>query len=133
MNMIVLKRTSIARRRNTMRYVLLIYQNEAEHARLSPEELGAEYGAYKALTEEFQHKSLLLSTEAMQPIHTATTVRVSGGKTIITDGPFAETKEHLRGYVLLNCQDLDEALALAPKIPAAHYGSIEIRPVMELN
>ena len=116
-----------------MRYVLLIYQNEAEHAQLSQEELGAEYGAYKALTDEIQHKGLLLSTEALQPIHTATTVRVSGGKTVMTDGPFAETKEHLRGYVLLNCQDLDEALALAPKIPAAHYGSIEIRPVMELN
>ena len=116
-----------------MRYVLLIYQNEAEHAQLSQEELGAEYGAYKALTEEIQHRGLLLSTEAIQPIHTATTVQVRGGKTVITDGPFAETKEQLRGYVLLNCQDLDEALALAPRIPAANYGSIEIRPVMELN
>ena len=116
-----------------MRYVLLIYQNEAEHAQLSQEELSAEYGAYKVLTEEIQHKGLLLSTEAIQPIHTATTVRVRGGKTVITDGPFAETKEQLRGYVLLNCQDLDEALAFAPKIPAANYGSIEIRPVMELN
>ena len=116
-----------------MRYVLLIYQNEAEHAHLSQEELGAEYGAYKAFIEEVQHRGLLQSTEAIQPIHTATTVRVHGGKTVITDGPFAETKEHLRGYVLLNCQDLDEALALAPRIPAASYGSIEIRPVMELN
>src|SRR5215469_11140791 len=116
-----------------MRYVMLIYQNEAEHAHLSQEELGAEYGAYKALTNEIQYKGMLLSTEAIQPIHTATTVRVHGGKTVITDGPFAETKEQLRGYILLNCQDLDEALALAPKIPAARYGSIEIRPVMELN
>jgi hypothetical protein len=116
-----------------MRYVLLIYQNEAEHAQLSQEELGAEYGAYKALREEVQNRDLLLSTEAIQPIHTATTVRVRGGKAVITDGPFAETKEHLRGYMLLNCQNLDEALALAPKIPAARYGSIEIRPVMELN
>jgi hypothetical protein len=116
-----------------MRYVLLIYQNEAEHAQLSQEELGAEYGTYKTLTEEFQHRGLLLSTEALQPIHTATTVRVHGGKTVMTDGPFAETKEQLRGYVLLNCQDLDEVLALAPRIPAASYGSIEIRPVMELD
>jgi len=116
-----------------MRYMLLIYQNEAEHAQLSQGELGAEYGAYQALREEIQHQGLLLSTEAIQPIHTATTVRVREGKTVITDGPFAETKEHLRGYILLNCQDLDEALALAPRIPAAHYGSIEIRPVMELN
>ena len=116
-----------------MHYVLLIYQNEAEHAQLSQEELNAEYGAYKALREEVQNRDLLLSTEAIQPIHTATTVRVRGGKTVITDGPFAETKEHLRGYILLNCQDLDEALALAPKIPATRYGSVEIRPVMELN
>jgi hypothetical protein len=116
-----------------MRYVMLIYQNEAEHAQLSQEELGAEYGAYKALTEEFQHTGLLLSTEALQPIHTATTVRVHEGKPVITDGPFAETKEQLRGYVLLNCQDLDQALALAPRIPAARYGAIEIRPVMELD
>ncbi|HEX6555078.1 MAG TPA: YciI family protein [Ktedonobacteraceae bacterium] len=116
-----------------MRYVLLIYQNEAEHAQLSQEDLGAELGAYMALTEEMQHTGLLLNTAAIQPIHTATTVRVRGGKTVISDGPFAETKEHLRGYVLLNCQDLDEALALAPRIPAARYGSIEIRPVMELD
>jgi hypothetical protein len=115
-----------------MRYMLLIYQNEAEHAQLSQEELGAEYGAYQAFTEEVQHRDLLLSTEAIQPIDTATTVRVRGGKTVITDGPFAETKEHLRGYYLLNCQDLDEALAVAPRIPAANYGAIEIRPVMEL-
>jgi hypothetical protein len=116
-----------------MRYLLLIYQNEAEHAQLSQEELGAEYGAYRALTEEVQYKGLLLSTEAIQPIHTATTVRVREGKTVTTDGPFAETKEQLRGYVLLNCQDLDEALAIAPRIPAANYGSIEIRPIMELS
>ena len=116
-----------------MRYVLLIYQHEAEHAQLSQEERGAELGAYQSLREEIQHNGLLLSTEAIQPIHTATTVRVREGKTVITDGPFAETKEHLRGYILLNCQDLDEALALASRIPAAHYGSIEIRPVMELN
>jgi len=116
-----------------MRYALLIYQNEAEHAQLSQEERGAEYGAYQALNEELRHRGLLLSTEAIQPIHTATTVQVREGKIVITDGPFAETKEHLRGYILLNCQDLDEALTLAPRIPAARYGSIEIRPVMELT
>ena len=115
-----------------MRYLLLIYQNEAEHAQLSQDVLDAELGAYMAFREEIQSRDILLSTEAIQPIHTATTVRVHAGKTVITDGPFAETKEQLRGYVLLNCQDLDEALALAPKLPAAHYGAIEIRPIMEL-
>lgn len=116
-----------------MRYILLIYQNEAEHAQLSQEELGAENGAYQALTEEVQHRGQLLTTEAIQPIHTATTVRVRGGKPVLTDGPFAETKEQLRGYYLLNCQDLDEALAIAAKIPAANYGAIEIRPIMVVN
>ena len=116
-----------------MRYVLLIYQNEAEHAQLSQEEREAENGAYQTLTEEFRQRGLLLNTAAIQPIDTATTVRVRGGKTVITDGPFAETKEQLRGYVLLNCQDLDEALALAARIPAANYGAIEIRPVMEVK
>lgn len=116
-----------------MRYLLLIYQNEAEHAQLSQEELGAEMGAYLAFTEEVQQKGMLLNTAAIQRTDTATTVRVRGGKTVMTDGPFAETKEQLRGYCLLNCQDLDEALALAPRIPAANYGSIEIRPVMELD
>jgi hypothetical protein len=116
-----------------MRYVLLIYQNEAEHAQLSQEELGAELGAYMALTEEVQQRGVLLSTAAIQRVDTATTVRVRGGKTVITDGPFAETKEQLRGYYLLNCQDMDEALAIAPRIPAASYGSIEIRPIMELE
>jgi hypothetical protein len=116
-----------------MRYLLLIYQNEAEHAQLSQEKLGAEMGAYMAFTEEVQQRGVLLSAEGLLPIDTATTVRVRGGKAFTTDGPFAETKEQLRGYYLLNCQDLDEALAIAPKIPAANYGAIEIRPIREFN
>ena len=116
-----------------MRYMLLIYQNEAEHAQLSQEELGAENGDYQALTEEVQHRGLLLSTEALQPIYTATTMWVRGGKAVLTDGPFAETKEQLRGYYLLNCEDLDEALAIAARIPAANYGAIEIRPIRGAN
>ncbi len=116
-----------------MRYLLMIYQNEAEHAQLSQEKLGAEMGAYMAFTEEVQQRGMLLSTEGLLPIDTATTVRVRGGKAFTTDGPFAETKEQLRGYYLLNCQDLDEALAIATKIPAANYGAIEIRPIREFN
>jgi hypothetical protein len=116
-----------------MRYLLLIYQNEAEHAKLSKEELGAEYGAYMAFGEEAQKKGVFLGGEALMPINTATTVRVRGGKTLSTDGPFAETKEQLGGYYLLNCKDLDEAIGFAAKIPAAKDGSIEIRPIMEFN
>jgi hypothetical protein len=116
-----------------MRYLLLIYQNEAEHAKLSQEELGAEYGAYMAFGEEVQKKGVFLSGEALMPTNTATTVRVRGGKTLNTDGPFAETKEQLGGFYLLNCKDLDEAITFAAKVPAATDGSIEIRPIMEFS
>ena len=113
-----------------MRYLLLIYQNEADHAKLSQEELGAEYAAYGAYGEEVQKRGAFLSGEPLMPTNTATTVRVRGGKTLTTDGPFAETKEQLGGYYLLNCKDLDEAITLAAKIPAVKHGSIEIRPIM---
>ena len=116
-----------------MRYLLLIYQNEADHAKLSQEELGAEYAAYMAYGEEVQKRGAFLSGEPLMPTNTATTVRVRGGKTLTTDGPFAETKEQLGGYYLLNCKDLDEAIEWAARIPAVTAGSIEIRPVMEFN
>ncbi|MFL5654217.1 MAG: YciI family protein [Ktedonobacteraceae bacterium] len=116
-----------------MRYLLLIYQNEADHAKLSQEELGAEYAAYGAYGEEVQKRGAFLSGEPLMPTNTATTVRVRGGKTLTTDGPFAETKEQLGGYYLLNCKDLDEAIEWAARIPAVTAGSIEIRPVMEFN
>lgn len=131
--MIVLKRTIIVYEEETMRYLLLIYHNEAEHAKLSQEELGAEYRAYVAFGQEVQQRGVFLDTHALQPIDTATTVQVRGGKTLTTDGPFAETKEQLGGYYLLNCKDLDEAIECAARIPAATDGSIEIRPIMEFN
>ncbi len=115
-----------------MRYLLLIYQHEAAHARFSQSELDAEVEAYKAFATEAQQRGAFLSGAALQPTSTATTVRVRDGKTLITDGPFAETKEQLGGYCLLNCRDLDEAIELAAKIPAAPRGSIEIRPIREL-
>jgi hypothetical protein len=116
-----------------MRYLLLIYQNESEHAKMSQEEQTAEYGAYMAFGEEVQKKGVFLGGEALMPTNTATTVRVRGAKTLNTDGPFAETKEQLGGYYLLNCKDLDEAIEFAAKIPAATDGSIEIRPIMEFS
>lgn len=113
-----------------MRYVLMIYENEAARAGLSQEALGAEYMAYNAFSEEVNKKGVFVSGEALMPTNAATTVRVRDGKTLTTDGPFAETKEQLGGYYLLNCKDLDEAIAFAAKIPAVANGSIEIRPVM---
>lgn len=108
----------------------MIYENEAEHAQVSQEQLAAEYEAYNVFTQEAAKSGVLVHGEALMPTNTATTVRVRNGKTLTTDGPFAETKEQLVGYYLLDCKDLDEAITLATKIPAANHGSLEIRPIM---
>ena len=110
-----------------MRYVLLIYGSEA----LPREERDAIMRAHPAFLQEVMQRGLLTGGAALQPTSTATTVRIRGGKTMITDGPFAETKEQLAGLYILNCKDLDEAIELAGKIPDAVSGSIEIRPVIE--
>ena len=116
-----------------MRYLLLIYQNEPEHEKLSQEELIAEYNAYMAFGDEARQRGVYHSSDVLAPGSSATTVQVRGGKTLTTDGPFAETKEQLGGYYLLNCKDLDEAIEFAAKIPTARNGSIEIRPIMSLD
>lgn len=116
-----------------MRYLVLIYKNEAEHAQFSQSELDAEVEAYNAFAAEIQQRGVLLDGGALQPTSAATTVRVRQGKTVITDGPFAETREQLGGFGLLNCRDLDEAIELAAKLPDAPRGSIEIRPIKELS
>jgi hypothetical protein len=124
----------LLRKRYKMRYLLLIYQDEVAHAQWNEQQLGEEYEAYNALGTEFQkHAVEMQGGEALMPTNTATTVRVRDGKTLTTDGPFAETKEQLGGYYQLNCKDLDEAIELAAKIPAATNGSIEIRPIMEFE
>ena len=116
-----------------MRYLLMIYQDEVAHSKWSQEQLAAEYQAYNEFTESVGKSGALQSGEALMPTNTATTVRVRNSKTLTSDGPFAETKEQLGGYYLVNCKDLDEAIALAARIPAATDGSIEIRPVMEFE
>ncbi len=114
-----------------MRYLALIYQDEVAHSQWSQEALAAEYAEYNAFGTEAA--KFIGGGEALMPTNTATTVRVRNGKTLTTDGPFAETKEQLGGYYLLNCKDLDEAIEVAAKIPAAKDGSIEVRPIMEFN
>ena len=116
-----------------MHYLLLIYQDEVAHAEWSQELLAAEYQAYNGYSEAATKSGALLSGNPLMPTSTATTVRVRSGKILTTDGPFAETKEQLGGYYLMDCKDLDEAIALAAKIPAAADGSIEIRPIMEFE
>jgi hypothetical protein len=115
-----------------MRYVLLIYGIEADSARMTEEERTALMQAHAAFANEALKRGLLTGGEALQPTSTATTIRVRNGKTLITDGPFAETKEQLAGTYVLNCKDLDEAIELAARIPDALTSSVEIRPVMEM-
>ena len=116
-----------------MRYLLLLYEPERPaDAEIPPEQLQQQMAAYAAFTAEVQGRGLFQAGEALEPASTATTVRVRDGKTITTDGPFAETKEILGGFYLLECRDLDEASELAARIPAATRGSIEIRPIWEL-
>lgn len=108
-----------------MKYMLLMYANEADRPENTPEV----YQAWAAFEAETKATGVLLSSSGLEPIASATTVRVRDGKSMITDGPFAETHEQLGGFVLLDCENLDEAIAWAAKIPMAAYGSIEIRPL----
>jgi hypothetical protein len=107
--------------------MLLMYANESEVPK-TPEEQQAAAPVWYALGEEMKAAGVWLSSSGLSPIADATTVRVRDGKTLITDGPFAETHEQLGGYFLLDCKDLDEAIRWAEKIPTAKYGSIEVRP-----
>ena len=111
-----------------MKYMLLMYANESE-APKTPEEQQAVAHAWYTFGKEAEAAGVLLSNNGLGPVADATTVRVRNGKTLITDGPFAETHEQLGGYYLFDCKDLDEALRWAAKIPVAKYGSIEVRPL----
>jgi hypothetical protein len=117
-----------------MRYILLIYSNEEETA--TPEELGMIAAGHGALMQEAARRGIFRAADPLQPTATATTVRLQGGKVLITDGPFAETKEQLAGYYILECENLDEALAWASKIPTACKGAagcVEVRPLREIR
>jgi len=113
-----------------MKYLLLIYSNEASWATLSEAEQGQLYQEYMDYSHSIHRSGNYLGGEALESITTATTVRVRDGKTLSTDGPFAETREQLGGYYLVEAKDLDEATKLAARIPTARYGCIEVRPIM---
>jgi hypothetical protein len=113
-----------------MQYLLLIYENEKRWSTMTESDRGAEYAEYTSFTEDIKKAGKMVAGDALQPTTTATTVRVRDGKRLTTDGPFAETKEQLGGYYLVDAKDLDEALAIAARIPAARSGSIEVRPIM---
>ena len=113
-----------------MQYLLMIYRNEAELGKLGPAERKQMMADYGAFTQSIVQSGHFKAGDGLQPTTTATTVRVREGKTLTTDGPFAETREQLGGYYLIDAKDLDTALGIAARIPGAKTGSIEVRPVM---
>jgi hypothetical protein len=116
-----------------MQYLCLIYDDEQQWGKLPPAESAKIMGEFHAYTESIRKSGHYLGGNALQPTHTATTVRVRQGKVGTTDGPYAETKEQLGGYYLLKARDLNEAIQLAARIPGARLGSVEVRPVMEFS
>ncbi len=114
-----------------MQYMLLIYGNEAAWTNLPEAELSKGYQAYMDFTDEIVKSGCMRGGSELKPIATATTVRVKNGKTITTDGPFAETKEQLGGYYLIDVDTLDEALSWAAKCPGSWGGSVEVRPLVQ--
>jgi len=116
-----------------MQYLLLIYRSEAELDKISPADRAAVYGEYFKFTQEIKDSGNYVGGNPLKPTATATTVRVRDSKRVVTDGPFAEAKEQLGGYYLIEAKDLDQAISIAARIPGARFGSIEVRPIMPTN
>jgi hypothetical protein len=118
-----------------MRYMLLVYSKETDMAQASQEERDRITSGHRAVMEETAQRGIFRGAEPLKPTATATTIRIQDGKPLIVDGPFAETKEQLAGYYILDCKDLDEAIGWAEKIPTSCKGSegcIEIRPIVPI-
>ncbi|HEV8195523.1 MAG TPA: YciI family protein [Gemmatimonadales bacterium] len=116
-----------------MKYLCLIYEDEAAWGKMPKAEADTMMGEYFAFTADIKRSGHYLGGNALQPTQTASTVRVRKGKVSTTDGPFAETKEQLGGYYLIEAKDLNDAIQVAARIPSARAGSIEVRPIMEYN
>jgi len=112
-------------------YLMLLYADEADPTEQAQRE--AELPLWGELNESLQEAGLLVASDRLHPAASATTVRVRDGETELTDGPFAVTKEVLGGYYILDCRDLDEALRQAARVPLARYGSVEVRPIMDMG
>ena len=115
-----------------MRYALLICTDESAMEAASPEEASASTAEYGVWVEEMGKRGALQGGERLRPTTDATTVRVRDGEVLTSDGPFAETKEQIGGFFLVDCKDLDEAIEIASKIPGARLGTIEVRPIWEM-
>jgi hypothetical protein len=112
-----------------MKYLCLIYGEESNWANRTQEQMAAMTAEYMAFTDDIRKSGHMLGAEALHPTNAATTVRVRNGKVSTTDGPFAETKEQLGGFYLVEAKDLNDAIHVASRIPGAKYGSIEVRPI----
>ena len=112
-----------------MEYLLLIYSNETDDAKLTKADVAAIHQEYGRFTQSIQQSGHHPAGQELRPSATATTVRMRDGKRVVTDGPFAETREQLGGFYLVEAKDLDEALSIAERIPSARWGSIEVRPL----
>ena len=115
-----------------MQYLLLIYDTDELQTRMPETEYNSFLAEYGAFSKNLAATGKLVNANRLHDVAKATTVRVRDGKTQLTDGPFAETREQLGGYYLINAKDLDEATKIAAQIPTARYGSIEVRPIMEM-
>ena len=116
-----------------MKYLCLIYSEEKKRGSMSKEEAEALMREYFAFTDSIRETGHYLGGEALQPVQTAKTVRIRNGKLVATDGPFAETKEQLGGFYLVDAGDLNEAVHVASRIPSARLGCVEVRPIMEFD
>jgi hypothetical protein len=116
-----------------MQYLLLIYENEQAGAKMTKSDGDKMMKEYFDFTNDIKAKKQYVAGEALQPTSTATTVRVREGKAVSTDGPFAETREQLGGFYVVEAKDLDEARAIAARVPSARHGSIEVRPVVKFG
>ena len=114
-----------------MKYMLLIYHDEQSWDAISESERQQIYGDFRKLRDELQNSGRFVTGSQLQPISTATSVRVRDGKELVTDGPFAETHEQLGGYFLIEAENLDEATSIAARIPSVKTGTIEVRPLVE--
>lgn len=116
-----------------MQYLLLIYASESDEVKMNEASLNALLGEYGEFTQSIIQAGHYKGGERLRPVSTASTVRVRGGKTVMTDGPFAETREQLGGFYLIEAKNLDEANAIAARVPSAKFGSVEVRPIWPMS
>jgi hypothetical protein len=116
-----------------MQYLMLLYASEAGFASMTPEQQVAGAAEYMQFTQDVKNSGKWVGSNRLRPVASSTTVRVQDGKRVVTDGPFAETKEQLGGYYLIEAKDLDEAIAIAARCPGARHGVIEVRPIWEMG